>query len=603
VLTGTPALTDQRGKFTAALYVVGSKVYDCLSNGSHESTMFGMNQAQLNFYASPGPDQLGLPDNSGGSLKGFAASSPSQPLPAQWQHVLNTPRFKNHPDARARLERELRLELASSNERNAFGLAGSGVSAVSFVFADGTTVNATVQNGWYFAWWPSDDYPTSVRVATSSAIVTSPMMPTGGQGAGCRFGTSGCVWAGLRQHPRTIAPTRKPAPTEARTISSIESVPTLHQLLENFAVLRHPQSAPDRSWKPQCECTARQLNKLTRLAVRLPGGYRVFFDVEQFITAGQLSRRAGSYVLNLDIVNPDGNTSSYSFGPSTQYGISPISSADPRAKQGTSKGADNVYAAIVPDGVSSVSWTFGCPRGQKAKNCTAFPSRTFTVPVINNVAAKRLPGIGNCPICAQLQRIVWRSSNRQVLTSFGGYGGVAAPPFVSGHLGSGTLRLLTSDSIGNVRVGQNVSTVISTLTNQFGAPTDTNLAVASCRIDYEAVWESPAVANPLTIYERHGRFVGYRYGPPENQFQITRGPGAVLESESGLSLGETVRTARRLYPHGFATRVSRRDGYWSSISGGSKLYGSAIPHRYPVRRVGDKDLIATIEAGNTGCQQ
>lgn len=50
--------------------------------------------------------------------------------------------------------------------------------------------------------------------------------------------------------------------------------------------------------------SARQLDRLTRLATTLPSGYRVYLDVEQFITAGQLGMPAGSYVLNVDVVNP-----------------------------------------------------------------------------------------------------------------------------------------------------------------------------------------------------------------------------------------------------------------------------------------------------------
>jgi hypothetical protein len=34
------------------------------------------------------------------------------------------------------------------------GRTGSGVSAVTLILDDGTRVTATVQNGWFVAWWP-----------------------------------------------------------------------------------------------------------------------------------------------------------------------------------------------------------------------------------------------------------------------------------------------------------------------------------------------------------------------------------------------------------------------------------------------------------------
>ena len=109
-------------------------------------------------------------------------------------------------------------------------------------------------------------------------------------------------------------------------IRPLSAVPSLHQLLANFGVLRRAQTALDRSWRPVCGCAgaARQLFGLTRRAVELSNGYRVFLDVEQFTVGGQLNLPAGSYVLNLDIVAPNGNTSGEPYQGGT-YTISPLS--------------------------------------------------------------------------------------------------------------------------------------------------------------------------------------------------------------------------------------------------------------------------------------
>lgn len=160
VLTGTPVLTDRRGSYTAAIYVDGRVAHICISNGHHKATSIGMNDRILGFEALPGPDQLGNPSGGSGPRPGFPGSA--------------------------------------GQESDVQGLAGWDVSAVSLDFADGSAVDATVQNGWYFAWWPNGNWPTSVRVTTSKGILTSPMSP-----AACRPDTTGCVFAGL--HPNRPA--------------------------------------------------------------------------------------------------------------------------------------------------------------------------------------------------------------------------------------------------------------------------------------------------------------------------------------------------------------------------------------------------------------
>jgi hypothetical protein len=170
-MTGKLVLTDQRGRFIAELYTAGIDSGVCISGGRRNDTSGGGDALLLGFYAAPGPDQLGMPDNGGGGTPGFGAYS---------------------------------------LVRHAFGLAGRNVRAVSFRFAGGSVVHATVEHGWYFAWWPNMNYPISVRVRTTSGTIRSPMMPSGGQGRGCRFGARGCVWAGLRRHP--LLPVKKTSP-------------------------------------------------------------------------------------------------------------------------------------------------------------------------------------------------------------------------------------------------------------------------------------------------------------------------------------------------------------------------------------------------------
>jgi hypothetical protein len=350
------------------------------------------------------------------------------------------------------------------------------------------------------------------------------------------------------------------------------AVPTLRQLLDNFAVLRRPQTPRDRSWQPQC-C---EVNSLTRLATALPSGYQVFLDVEQQLNAG-----AGSYVLTLDVVDPHGSTSSVSFAPGVGYTVFPLSSG----------GNDGVFASIVPDGVASVRWTFGCLGG----SCAGTRSRTFTVPVVNNVAARQIAGAGDCVPC----QVTWRSADGNVVASFNRSWSLVAPPFVKGGRGYRVLRILQPKALGGVRLGESSSTAARTIATLLGPWADAHVPVESCGIDHESVWTSPAVALPLTIFERRGRFAGYQYGAPASQSALVPGPGAVLTTPRGLTVADTVGVARRIYGKRFVTSVAQ-GGTWRAMDGGT-LRGFVMPIIYPFRKVTAANPVANIEAGVTGC--
>lgn len=118
-----------------------------------------------------------------------------------------------------------------------------------------------------------------------------------------------------RDHPSSQTAGPKP-PTES-------AVPTLRQLLDNFATLRRAQTAADRSWQPKPDAGARELPALTRLARTLPNGDRVFLTVEQRRTpsAGQA---AGTYSMKVWVVDPTGSAGTTSFGPKGGYNVFPF---------------------------------------------------------------------------------------------------------------------------------------------------------------------------------------------------------------------------------------------------------------------------------------
>lgn len=427
-----------------------------------------------------------------------------------------------------------------------------------------------------------------------------------GAGFALSAGTRGPSNTPTGANGHRIVPIRNVAARD-QTMYALGAVPTLHQLLANFAVLRRPQTAVDRSWKPNCDCgrSARQLSSLTRHAVTLPGGDRVFLDVQQLLTSGSYNMSKGSYVMNLNIVGRQGDSSSEPYGPNTQFSLSPIAAGGPRAiLQHQTKGGQ-LMASVVPDGVARVSWRFefDCPPALKRRiGCTPQPPKTVTVPVVDNIAARELPDITNYPMGARARDVTWFGRNGHVLARFDGYGNLPAAPFVTGRLGTGKRSVLTATGVGDARLGQASTAVIASLTKLLGPPADANAAVANCGIDHESVWTSPAAADPLTIYQRDGRFVGYQYGAPVSQIGLVRGPGAVLTTDRGLTIGDRFGAAKRLYATGVATHAAAGVGSWSATTRTGTLKGVVLPNTYPLRSVTAANKLATIGAGDTGCR-
>jgi len=64
------------------------------------------------------------------------------------------------------------------------GRTGAGVQAVTLDLSDGTTVNATVGDGWYLAWWPSGSALKSATVTTASGDHTQTPQTISGPNTG-----------------------------------------------------------------------------------------------------------------------------------------------------------------------------------------------------------------------------------------------------------------------------------------------------------------------------------------------------------------------------------------------------------------------------------
>jgi hypothetical protein len=137
------------------------------------------------------------------------------------------------------------LEFAADGQgfRQIAGQVGAGVTAVAVVLEDGTTVRATVANGWFAAWWPgslavtgtgstadqgptsplalslSTSIPRSFEVTTASGTTTQPL--------------------NLAEVQHALQPAAPSGATGASGPSSADSA-----LAASFAVLRQPGPSP-----------------------------------------------------------------------------------------------------------------------------------------------------------------------------------------------------------------------------------------------------------------------------------------------------------------------------------------------------------------------
>lgn len=167
--SGQPVLTETRDIYTAVVEVSDGKLSSCLSHGLGQPPGTGSHLSITSYGPigrTPGADQISAPYKARG---GFGEGSGQ---PGLVQNMANaTP---------AQIIRLRALLRGGGYGPSALGQAGADVSAVSFTFTNGDTVSATVENGWYFAWWPWMSRPTSVSVTTDGGTVTSPVTSLGG---------------------------------------------------------------------------------------------------------------------------------------------------------------------------------------------------------------------------------------------------------------------------------------------------------------------------------------------------------------------------------------------------------------------------------------
>jgi len=122
---GSPVLTDSRGPYTASIYADATTSDVCLSGN-------GVSISSRSTAVAPASVAAGRVQLDGGGTRDSAGNA---------------------------------LTIVD-------GRTGSGVAAVTIDRSDGSSVQATVANGWYVAWWPGTVAATYAQVTTASGTST-----------------------------------------------------------------------------------------------------------------------------------------------------------------------------------------------------------------------------------------------------------------------------------------------------------------------------------------------------------------------------------------------------------------------------------------------
>ena len=196
VVFDRPVLSETRGRSTAVVFVVDGSAYMCLYN----AVLPDVEERSLGpLHAAPGPDRLSLP-------YGEYAGGGYGKLPKKLFKAL-----KQHPGKRSTGLALNNFDRGAGRGFWAVGRAGNRISSVIFGFAGHKPVVASIQNGWYFAWWPWAAEPTSATITTSNGAATSPMGGSPRDGLGirpypaCAPGARGCVFVKTPVVPQPAA--------------------------------------------------------------------------------------------------------------------------------------------------------------------------------------------------------------------------------------------------------------------------------------------------------------------------------------------------------------------------------------------------------------
>ena len=131
--------------------------------------------------------------------------------------------------------------------------------------------------------------------------------------------------------------------------------------------------------------------------------------------------------MNVTLVEPNGNGFGAPYSPNVNYTIFPLDFGQTPVRlrhqhPGLSTGVPRltgipIWTSVVPDGVSSVRWTFACPA--RSGPCHGFHGPLVVhVPVRNNIAVAIVARTNACGRICFTPRVAWYSGKDALIATY-----------------------------------------------------------------------------------------------------------------------------------------------------------------------------------------
>jgi hypothetical protein len=240
----------------------------------------------------------------------------------------------------------LGLEFAADGQgfRQMAGQVGPGVTAVAVVLEDGTTVRATVANGWFAAWWPGSLAVTGIG-STADRGPTSPLARSLSTSIPRSFEVT--TASGTTAQPLNLAEVQHAvapgAPIGATGASGAAGVGSA--LAASFAVLRQPGPSP-------VPLPAGIAGAYSGRA-QPPNPYGIDPNLARYAAAASTWILPGSSGACLIALGVAGHGVSSGVCNSAQAALS----GELVVRTGSSRGAVNTLVGLAPDGNATVTIT------------------------------------------------------------------------------------------------------------------------------------------------------------------------------------------------------------------------------------------------------
>jgi len=168
IAPSTPVLAaESRGPFVSIVFVRGNDPWQCITRGStalmQETTQYPARLYQAVPAGKITAPSLAMQAYGGAAKRRIAALTRAEDL-----------LFRRNEAGAETAKLDDQIEAVKTGPEALISLTGTAardVTAVRFVLADGKTVSATVQGGWYEAWWPGSSKPggaDAVRVEVTT---------------------------------------------------------------------------------------------------------------------------------------------------------------------------------------------------------------------------------------------------------------------------------------------------------------------------------------------------------------------------------------------------------------------------------------------------